>query len=135
MERAQGVEHHLGIVFRFHEHTHTVFEVDNVQRLIGDNNAVAGAEALRNIAAEIQPLFDGNDGIGADLLRFRDGFQHKLYIAICVEVHFVTVVRRARLFRWHLQCTPELMLAQRMCSGAFFGSLGFPILELLLQPS
>ena len=57
-ERAESVQHHLRILFGIHQHALAVLQIDNVEELVRHDKAVAGAEAIRHIAGEVEPLFN-----------------------------------------------------------------------------
>lgn len=61
-EGAQGVQHHLGIFLRVHQDALPILEIDDVQELVRHDQAVAGAEPVRHITGEVQPLFDEDEG-------------------------------------------------------------------------
>lgn len=133
-ERAQGVQHHLGIFLRFHQDALPVLEIDDVQELVRHNQAVAGAEPVRHITGEVQPLFDEDEGIGAEHLSFLQLLQHELHIPIGVDVHFIAVIRADWFPGTDLQRLFELVLGESMGGGSFGRSLRLPVGELQLQP-
>ena len=67
--------------------------VDHVQYRLGDNQTVAGAEALGHVLREVQPAFQDHHGIGADLLGLCQTFHDKLGVGLSVLQHFISEVR------------------------------------------
>ena len=133
-ERAQGVQHHLGIFLCVYQDALPVLEIDDVQELVRHDQAVAGAEAVRHIAGEVQPLFNEDKRVGAERLGFLQLFQHKLHIPIGIGVHFIAVIWADGLPGTQLQCLFELVLSQSVSSGAFGCGFRLPVGELQLQP-
>ena len=57
MVGTQGVQPHLGVVLRADRDALAVLQVDDLQRVIGDDDGVPRAEAFRYPGREIQSLF------------------------------------------------------------------------------
>ena len=93
-----------------------------------------GAEAVRHIAGEVQPLLNEHLGVRAVLPGFLDGFQNEFQVAVRVHLHFVGVVLADRAGGAHLQRLAELVFRQRMSGGAFGCGFRFSVLELQFQP-
>ena len=74
-ECAEGVQHHLRILLGIYQHSLVVLQIDNVEELVRHDKAVAGAEAVRHIAGEVEPLFNEHLRVWAILPGFLDGFQ------------------------------------------------------------
>ena len=133
-ERAQRVQHHLGILLRVHQDALPILEINDVQELVRHNQAVAGAEPVRHITGEVQPLFDEDERVSAERLSFLQLFQHELHIPVGVGVHFVTIKRANGLSGAQLQRLFELVLGESMGGGAFRCGFCLPVGELQLQP-
>ena len=134
-ERTECVEHHLGIPLRFDQNALPIFEIDDVQGFIADDDTVTSSKSVRDIAAEVQTLLDMDHGIRAVLPGFRKRFKDELHIVICVHIHLVAVVLGDRFpSGLQLQRSAELMLTQRVCGGTFGGGFRLLIFKLQLQP-
>ena len=133
-ERAQGVQHHLRIFLRVHQDALPILEIDDVQELVRHNQAVAGAEPVRHITGEVQPLFDEDERVGAERLSFYQLFQHELHIPVGVGVHFIAVIRADWFSRTNFQRLFELVLGKGMGGGSFRRGFRLPVGELQLQP-
>ena len=133
-ECAERIQHHLRILFGIHQHALAVLQIDNMEELVRHDKAVAGAEAIRHIAGEVQPLFNEHLGVRAVLSGFLDGFQNEFQVAVRVHLHFVGVVLADRAGGAHLQRLAELVFRQRMSGGAFGCGFRFPVFELQFQP-
>ena len=133
-EGAQGVQHHLWIFLRVHQDALPVLEINDVQELVRHDQAVPGAEAVRHIAGEVQPLFDEDERVSAERPGFLQLFQHELHIPIGVGVHFIAVIRADGLPGAQLQRLFELVFGQSMSGGAFGCGFRLPVGELQLQP-
>ena len=105
-----------------------------MEELVRHDKAVAGAEAIRHIAGEVEPLFDEDFRVRAELPGFLQGFQNKLHIAVRIGVHLVRVVLADRLTGAHFQCFAEFVFRKGMSCGTFGGGFRFPVLKFLLQP-
>ena len=55
-----------------------------MEELVRHDKAVAGTEAVRYIAAEVQSLLNVDDWVSTVLAGLRDGFQHELHIVVGV---------------------------------------------------
>ena len=133
-ERAEGVQHHLRILLGIDQHTLTIFEINNVEELVCHDEAVAGPEAVRHIAGEVQPLLNEHFWVRAVLSGFLDGFQNEFQIAVRVHLHFIGIVLADRAGGAHLQSLTELVFHQSVSGGAFCGGFRLPVLELQFQP-
>ena len=132
-ERAQGIQHHLGILLGLNQNALAVLEVDDVEQLVRHDDAVPGAEAFRDPAGEVQPLLDEDQRVGALKLGLGELLQYELHIAICVSVHLITVILGHRLTGAHLQSAAELVFAESVGGGAFGSGLRLPVGKLPLQ--
>lgn len=128
------IQHHLRIFLGIYQNSLAVLEIDNVEELVCHDEAVAGAEAVRHIAGEVQPLLNEHLGVRAVLPGFLDGFQNEFQVAVRVHLHFVGVVLADRAGGAHLQCLAELVFRQRMSGSPFCGSFRFSVLKLQFQP-
>ena len=133
-ECAEGVQHHLWIFLAIHQHALAVFEVNNVEQLVRHDEAVAGSEAVRHIAGEVQPLLNEHLGVRAILPGFLDGFQNEFHVAVRIQFHFIGVVLADRAGGAHLQRFAELVFCKGMSRCTFCGSFRFSVLELQFQP-
>ena len=111
-----------------------VLVIHDVEGAVSDEDAVPGAEALRDITGKVQPLLNEHLGVRAVLPGFLDGFQNEFQIAVCVHLHFVGVVLDDRAGGAHLQRLAELVFRQRMSGGAFGCGFRFSVLKLQFQP-
>ena len=105
-----------------------------MQELVRHDQAVAGAEPVRHITGEVQPLFDEDEGVGAERLCFLQLLQHELHIPIGIGVHFIAVIRADRLPGTQLQRLFELVLGESMGGGAFSCGFCLTVGELQFQP-
>ena len=87
------VTHHLRIVFCFHQDAESVFEVDDVQDLVCNDQAVAGSEGIRNPSGEVQALFHKNLRIAAEFLCFLQLFHDIGAVLVRAVCHFLIIVR------------------------------------------
>ena len=133
-ERTESVQHHLRILFGIHQHALAVLQIDNVEELVRHDEAVAGAEAVRHIAGEVQPLLNEHLWVRAILPGFLNGFQNELQVTVRVHLHFIGIVLADRAGGAHLQCLTELVFRQRMSGGTFGCGFRFSILKLQFQP-
>ena len=133
-ERAEGVQHHLRILLGIDQHTLTIFEINNVEELVCHDEAVAGPEAVRHIAGEVQPLLNEHLGVRTVLPGFLDGFQNEFQIAVRVHLHFIGIVLADRAGGAQLQRFAELVFRQCMSGGAFCCGFRFSVLKLQFQP-
>ena len=108
----------LELLLGLHQNALPIFEVDDVEQLVRHDETVPGAKALRDPAGEIQPLFDEDQRIGALQLGLGELLQHELHTAVCVCVHFVTVVLGHRLAGAYLQSAAELVFAEGVGGGS-----------------
>ena len=134
-ECAEGIQHHLRILFGIHQYALSVLQIDNVEELVRHDKAVAGAEAIRHIAGEVQPLLNEHLRVRAVLPGFLNGFQNELQVTVRVHLHLVGIVLTDRAGGAHLQCLTELVFCKGMSRCTFCGSFRFSVLELQFQPS
>ena len=120
-------------ILRIHQHPKAVLEVDDMQELVRHDEAVAGSEPIRDIAGEVQPLLDEDEGVCTVLLGYLDLLQHEFHIAVGVQLHFVGVVLAGRSGGAHFQSFAELMLTQRVGGRTFRCRLRGSVGELPLQ--
>lgn len=73
-----------------------------MEHLVRDDETVTGSESLRHEAGEVQPLFNEDFGIMAELLDLLQLLQHERHILIRVAVHLVAVVLADGLLGAHL---------------------------------
>ena len=74
MKRTETVEHKLRIFFRIHQHTLPVLEINDLNTVTGDNDAVRRTKPTRNEVAKVQSLLHSHDerrvfgfGLGSSL--------------------------------------------------------------------
>ena len=106
-----------------------------MEELVCHDEAVAGAEAVRHIAGEVQPLLNEHLGVRAILPGFLDGFQNEFQVAVRVHLHFIGIVLADRAGGAHLQRLAELVFCQRMSGCAFGCGFRFSVLKLQFQSS
>lgn len=79
----QGIQHHLRVTLCGNLHALFMLVIDDIQRPVCDNDAVAGAETLLHIPGEIEPLLNQHHRVftgflfllhkGNDILRIAAG--------------------------------------------------------------
>ena len=83
----EGVALHLRILFSGNKNAEAVFEINNPERAICDDDAVGGTEALFYPAGEVNSLLNQDNRISAGLLCGLDLLQHEFGIAAGAVVH------------------------------------------------
>ena len=111
------VEHHLGIVFRLYEYAHTVFEVNNVEPVSTDDDAVCRSERLRYITCEVKTLLDKHHR----RRNFSHLFLNERNIVIGTAIHLIIFKIRVRALAAELQKFTQLMLTERVRCCSFGG--------------
>lgn len=92
VQRAQRIQHHLGILFGFHLNALPVLEIDHVQSTVGDDQAVAGAESVFCESGVVEPLLYQHVGIGAVLVSFRKRLHYECGVLGRTFLHLIGVV-------------------------------------------
>lgn len=127
------IQHHLGIVFCIHQNSKAILEVDDVEQLVRYDEAVAGPKSVRDIAGEVQPLLNEDEGICTVLFCNLNLLQNEFQVAVGVHLHFVRVIFTCGPGRALFQRLAEFMLTQSMGGGAFRCGLRGLVGELSLQ--
>jgi len=132
-ESTETVAGHLRIAFRRDLDAQTVFQIDDPERAIRDDQGVGGAEALLHPVREVHTLFNQNNRISACLLRILYLLQHVGDIAFRGLLHLLVVVVEAlgRILRRVAERLAELEFGKRVSAGAFGGVAAAFILESL----
>ena len=97
-----------------------MFVVDDVKLAVRDDNAVACAESVAHILAVIQPLFNEDNRVTADLPRLFYGFRDKSGVSGGAVLHFLAVLceRRNRILGGDAERFLEPKFTEGMCLGA-----------------
>jgi len=83
------IAHHLWVVFGFHQNAEPVFEVNDVQNLVCNDQAVAGAESIRNPSGKVQALFHKNLRIRTEFFCFLQLFHDIGAVLVRAVFHFL----------------------------------------------
>ena len=109
------IAHHLWVVFGFHQNAEPVFEVNDVQNLVCNDQAVAGAESIRNPSGKVQALFHKNLQIspGEYIRRIKLQESKQMirennlnFTEIAAQLHYSTVHHFSRQFKEKFGITP-----------------------------
>ena len=122
-QQAQRVAHHLRVPLRVHQNADAVFQIDNMQHIVGYNAGVPGSESLWHPAGEVQPLFHQHDWISAVLLSLGQLFHHKCFISIGAVSHLlIEILQILRgVLRLHAQRPLHLIGRKLVSVGALLG--------------
>ena len=116
-QSAQGVEAQLRVAFRLHLDTLAILQIDDVQGIFGDHDAVSRAEAARDQVTKVDQLLDSHLGGGERLSRVQD----EGHVSIGALFHLGVVGRLGS--RVAFQGRAELGLSHGVRLGALQGRL------------
>ena len=135
----QGVNFHLGVIYRLNFYALAVLKVYNIQHAIGDNYRVAGAESIGHPLREIQAGFHQQQrvaGMGAGLVEF---FQHYGFVRFGILIHFAGMVLRVfcyflilavgRQAQESFKMLSAIGVGQRPLAGVFAPAVGLVCLQ------
>ena len=122
LQSSQGIDPHLGIAHSIDFHAHAILEIDDVQSLVGNNDAVSRAEAALHEPLILNPLLDHEDGVFCFLLCLFVQFHHIVPVPLAAILHFSVIVAEVGTGIIHLD--PHFLfkekLAKLMRLRAFF---------------
>ena len=92
-----------------------------MKSVVGDDQTVPGAEAVRHVAGEVQSLLDEDDRVFTDLLRRLVLLHDEIDIGIGAFLHLIGIVVRCRAAAPHMESALQLVFTQSVRRGAFSG--------------
>ena len=99
LQGTKRIAHHLAVAFSLNKNSKTMLVVDDLQNLVGNDDAVAGSKAILYPAGEVEPLFDEHHRVSAVLLCRLELFQYIGTILLGAVLHLSAVIANVRVRR------------------------------------